>query len=86
MLKIAPSRRTPAPEPERPPFADPPFWPADLGLPEQVAALERLAPEKARALQTLVETILREVYWQTARTQDGLRTLVSVLTRKEQNR
>jgi hypothetical protein len=62
-------------------WTDPPFWSAGLPLTEQIARLAVLAPSQTQALQVLVESILRESYWQAARTQDGLRTLVTLAER-----
>ena len=75
-----------ASRPERPARApqfsadqhDPPFWQSGLMFGDKINRLCALAPDKAQAIHVLVDLALRETWWQTARTSDGLATLLAL--------
>ena len=69
-----------------PNLADPPFWPKNnkaMTLGEEMHYLSVLAPEKVKAFHLLIDSILREEWWQAARTEDGLAALMRMTTSEE---
>lgn len=68
--------------PARSPFSsdpnDPPFWPVGQMFIEKVERLAVLSPQKTQALHAIVDSVLRETWWQTARTPDGLQQLLAL--------
>lgn len=65
-----------------PNFANPPFWPSGpraMTFTEKVQMLATLAPEKVDAFHTIIDSVLREEWWATARTDDGLARLAALV-------
>jgi hypothetical protein len=87
------ARQTPAPPLGRPfvkttpNFADPPLWPHGpraMTFTEKVHMLCALSPDKTQALHMLIDSVLRDEWWATARTDDGLNRLAFLV--EEANR
>jgi len=85
-VRRATSSARPAPTPRfSTDLHDPPFWQSGLMFGDKIQRLCALAPQKAQAIHVLVDMALREVWWQTARTSDGLTRLLT-LTRDDEGR
>lgn len=63
-------------------LADPPLWPtghAAMTFTEKVNKLATLAPAQINALHAVIDSLLREAWWATARTDDGLALLAHLV-------
>jgi hypothetical protein len=65
---------------------DPPFWQSGLMFGDKIQRLCTLAPQKAQAIHVLVDLALREVWWQTARTSEGLAQLLTLTRDSDEGR
>lgn len=63
-------------------LANPPLWPhgpRTMTFTEKITMLCALAPDKIDAVHVLIDSVLREEWWATARTDDGLTRLAFLL-------
>jgi hypothetical protein len=65
---------------------DPPFWQSGLMFGDKIQRLCTLSPQKAQAIHVLVDLALREVWWQTARTSEGLSQLLTLTRDSDEGR